>query len=161
MSNGLDFYWVQSSPSVQSIWTGLDSKFWPDFWAWTGWTNFWLGWTDWTFIWSNDDGLDWAGPNFVNGPGLLAYSRTIKMHAQLSNMPYFDPNFLRFDHLHQFYPFQVSPNVSKCNFVAKKNGKINFLSATRHDSRTTFHPIVRRHRSSVVNVISRQLSSTV
>ena len=76
MSNGLDFWWVQSSPSVQSIWTGLYPKFWPDFWAWTGWTNFWLGWTDWTFIWSNDDGLDWAGPNFVNGPGLSTYSKT-------------------------------------------------------------------------------------
>ena len=139
--------WTQNFDRISGL--GLDGQI------------FWLGWTDWTFIWNNDSGLDWAGPNFVNGPGLLAYSRTIKMHAQLSNMPYFDPNFLRFDHLHQFYPFQVSPNVSKCNFVAKKNGKINFLSATRHDSRTTFHPIVRRHRSSVVNVISRQLSSTV
>ena len=119
MSNGLDFYWAQSSPSVQSIWTGLDSKFWPAFWAWTGWTNFWLGWTDWTFIWSHDDGLDWTGPNFLNGPGLSAYSRTTKMSAKRSNVPYFKPNVLRFVHLHQFYPFQVSSNVRNYGFMAK------------------------------------------
>ena len=27
MSNGLDVFWVQSSPSVHSIWTGLDQNF--------------------------------------------------------------------------------------------------------------------------------------
>ena len=119
MSNGLDFYLIQSSPSVQSIWTGLDWEFWPDFWAWTGWTNFWLDWTDWTFIWSNGDDLDWAGPNFVNGPGLLAYSKTTEMRAKRSNMPYFKSNSLCFNHLHQFYPFQVSHTARNYDFVAK------------------------------------------
>ena len=53
---------------------------------------------------TDDDGVDWAGPNFANGPGLSAYSRTRKMRAKRSNMSYFTPNFLRFDNLHQFCP---------------------------------------------------------
>ena len=55
----------------------------------------------------------------MNGPGLSAYSRTTKMRAKRSNMPYFNTNFLRFDHLHQLCPFQVSPNVRNYDFVAK------------------------------------------
>ena len=110
MSNELDFYWVQS------IWAGLDSEFWTDFWARTGWTNFCLGWTDRNFIWRNGDGLDltlWMGLDFWRN------WRTKKMPAKRSNMPYCKPNFLRFDHLHQFYPFQVSPNERNYDFVAQ------------------------------------------
>ena len=41
------------------------------------------------------------------------------MRAKRSNMPYFKPNFLRFVHFHQFYPFQVSPNGRNYGFMAK------------------------------------------
>ena len=72
-----------------------------------------------TFTSSNDDGLDWAGHNFVNGPGLPGYSRKTKMRAKRAVMSSFTINFVRFDHLHQFSPFQLSTNVGNYDFVAK------------------------------------------
>ena len=85
---------TESSP-VHLDWTQNFRK--QDFRACPGLTHFWLGWSDWTFICRNEDGLNWAEANFVNGPGHSACSRTTKMRAKHSNIPTFSGSFMHLD----------------------------------------------------------------
>ena len=75
-------------------------------------------WAGWTGLLFEATTMDWAGPNFANGPRVSVYSRTTKMRTKRANMPYFTPNFLGFDNLHQFCPFQLLTNARNYDFVA-------------------------------------------